>query len=152
MLIARAHMQQLRQSQQLQQQSSSQRVGALSLVPFCLGIRGHPIWSRQGHARYTGARSAGRPWGGPNTVQHSSAVQKHGKHGSGAMSIQGKSVGSKRTVEESLLCVDGSTKRRTHRVDARGLPGAQAHPPHAATHHMHGPIQFLVPLFSVFSD
>ena len=27
----------------------------------------------------------------------------------------------------------------------------QAHPPHAGTHHMHGPVQFLVPLFSVFS-
>ena len=59
MLIARAHMQ---QSQQLQQQSSSQRVGALSLIPSCLGISGHPGGSGQGHPRYIGARSAGRPW------------------------------------------------------------------------------------------
>ena len=49
MLVARAHM------QQSQQQSSSQRVGALSLIPSCLGISGHPSGSRQGHPRYTGA-------------------------------------------------------------------------------------------------
>ena len=46
MLIARTRMQQLKQSQQLQQQSS-QRVGALSLIPPCLGISGHPSGSRQ---------------------------------------------------------------------------------------------------------
>ena len=39
-------------------QSSSQRFGALSLIPSCLGISGHPSGSRQGHPRYTGARSA----------------------------------------------------------------------------------------------
>ncbi len=61
MLIARTRMLQLKQSQQLQQQSS-QRVGALSLTPSCLGISGHSSGSRQGHPRYTGARSAGRPW------------------------------------------------------------------------------------------
>ena len=41
-------------------------------------------------------------------------VQIHGKHGSGAMSIQGRSAGSKSTVDESLLCYDGPEKRRTH--------------------------------------
>ena len=41
------------------------------------------------------------------TVQHSSTVQKHGKHGSGAMSIQGKSAGSKSTGDKSLLCNGG---------------------------------------------
>ena len=51
----------MQQSQQLQRQSSSRRVGALSLIPFCLGISGHPSGSRQGHPRYTGARSTGRP-------------------------------------------------------------------------------------------
>ena len=70
MLIARTHMQ---QSQQLQQQSSSQRVGALSLIPSCLGISGHPSGSRQGHPRYTGARSVGRPW--VARTQFSTAVQ-----------------------------------------------------------------------------
>ena len=35
---------------------------------FCLGKSG----SRQGHPRYTGARSAGRPWVARTTVQHSS--------------------------------------------------------------------------------
>ena len=54
-------------------QSSSQRVGALSLMPSCLGISGHPSGSRQGHPRYTGARSAGRPW--DQTAQYT--VQKH---------------------------------------------------------------------------
>ena len=73
MSIARTRMQQLKQSQQLQQQSSSQRVGALSLVPSCLGISGHPSGSRQGHTRYTGARSAGRPW--VARTQFSTAVQ-----------------------------------------------------------------------------
>ena len=43
-------------------QSSRQRVGALSLIPCCLGISGHSIGSRQGHPWYIGARSAGRPW------------------------------------------------------------------------------------------
>ena len=69
MLIARAHMQHMTVSAvsavsavaAAEQQSSSQRVGALSLIPFCLGISGHPSGSRQGHPRYTGARSAGRP-------------------------------------------------------------------------------------------
>ena len=72
MLIARAHMQQLEQCQQLQQQSSSQRVGALSLIPFCLGISGHPSGSRQGHPRYTGGPISGKAVGGPN---HSLAQQ-----------------------------------------------------------------------------
>ena len=43
-------------------QSSSQRVGALSLVPSCLGVIGSPQWVPARHPRYTGARSAGRPW------------------------------------------------------------------------------------------
>ena len=60
---------------------SSQRVGALSLIPSCLGISGHPSGSRSGHPRYTGARSAGRAVGGPNTVQHSrSQCEKHSKY------------------------------------------------------------------------
>ena len=111
MLIARAHMQ---QAQQLQQQSSSQRVGALSLIPFCLGISGHPSGSQQGHPRYTGARSAGRPW--VARTQFNTAVQSRNtaKHGSGAMSIHGRSAGSKSTVDESLLCYDRPEKRRTH--------------------------------------
>ena len=61
MLIARTRMQQLKQSHQLQQQSN-QMVGALSLILSCLGISAHPSGSRQGHPRYIGARSAGRPW------------------------------------------------------------------------------------------
>ena len=38
------------------------RVGALSPMPSCLGIGGHPNRSLQGHPRHTGARTAGRPW------------------------------------------------------------------------------------------
>ena len=53
---------------------------------------------------------SGKAVGGPNTVQHSSTVQETPKHGSGAMSIQGKSFGNKSTVDESLLCYDGSEK------------------------------------------
>ena len=48
-------------------------VGALSLIPSCLGITGHPSGSQQGHPRYTGARSAGRPW--VARTQFSTAVQ-----------------------------------------------------------------------------
>ena len=60
---------------------SSQRVGALSLIPSCLGISGHPSGSRSGHPRYTGARSAGRPWVARsqfNTAVQSSIQQSHG--------------------------------------------------------------------------
>ena len=35
---------------------------------------------------------SGKAVGGPNTVQHSSTVQKHGKHGSGAMKRCAKSL------------------------------------------------------------
>ena len=70
MLIARAHMQ---QSQQLQQQSSSQRVGALSLIPFCLVSVGTPVGPGQDTHGFTGARSAGRPW--VARTQFSIAVQ-----------------------------------------------------------------------------
>ena len=39
-----------------------QRVGALLPMPSCLGIGGHSSGSRQGHPRYTGARTTERPW------------------------------------------------------------------------------------------
>ena len=58
-------------SVQCSSQSSSQRVGALSTIPSCLGIGGHPTGSRQGHPRYTAARSAERPWVARTRVQHS---------------------------------------------------------------------------------
>ena len=52
--------------------------------------------------------NSGKAVSGPNTVQHSrSQCEKHPKHGSGAMSIQGKSFGNKSTVDESLLCYHG---------------------------------------------
>ena len=110
MLIARAHMQ---QSQRLQQQSNSKRVGALSLIPFCLGISGHPSGSRQGHPRYTGARTAGRPW--VARTQFSTAVQcrntanmvaERCRSGAGALAA--------RALLTRVLCYDGSQKRRTH--------------------------------------
>ena len=67
MLIARAHM------QQLQQQSSSKRVGTLSLI--------HPAWVSVGPGKDTVLWSpiSGKAVGGPITV-HSSTVQKHGTH------------------------------------------------------------------------
>ena len=39
-----------------------QIVGVLHPMPFCLGIGGHPSGSWQGHPRYSGARTTGRPW------------------------------------------------------------------------------------------
>ena len=110
MLIARTRMQHACSSCSSLSSCSSQRVGALSLIPSCLGISGHPSGSRQGHPRYTGARSAGRPWVARSQFNRAVKGQKHGKHGSGAMSIQGKNVGSKSTVDESLLCYDGPRK------------------------------------------
>ena len=59
---------------------------------------------------------SGKAVGGPNTVQHSSTVQKHGKHGSGAMSNQGKNAGYKSTVDESLLCYGGLGDDEVHEV------------------------------------
>ena len=107
MLIARAHMQ---QSQQLQQQSSSKRVGALSLIPFCLGISGHPSGSRQGHPRYTGARTAGRPWvartqfsaetrqtkffGGDEDLRTSTLIRHRSIQGESHVDFLGESEGS----------------------------------------------------------
>ena len=49
---------------------SSQRVGALSLIPSCLGISGHSSESRQRHPRYVWGPISGKAVGGPN---HSSA-------------------------------------------------------------------------------
>ena len=47
---------------------------------------------------------SGKAVGGPNTIQHSrSQCEKHPKHGSRAMSIQGKNFANKSTVDESLL-------------------------------------------------
>ena len=63
MLIARAH---ACSSCSSLSSCSSQRVGALSLIPICLGISGHTVhW---------------KAVGGPNKLQHSSKEQKHGKH------------------------------------------------------------------------
>ena len=50
---------------------AAKRVGALSLIPSCLDISGHPSGSQQGHPRYTGARSAGRLWVAHEIRQHS---------------------------------------------------------------------------------
>ena len=46
--------------------SSSQRVGALSPIPSCLGIGGHPSGSRQGHLRYIWGPISGKAVGGPS--------------------------------------------------------------------------------------
>ena len=50
--------------------AAARGVAALSLIPSCLGVSGHPSGSRQGHPRYTGARSAGRPWVAHEIRQH----------------------------------------------------------------------------------
>ena len=78
MLIARAH---ACSSCISLSSCSSQRVGALSLIPSCLGISGHPSGSRSGHPRCTWARSTGRPWVARsrfNTAVQSSIQQSHG--------------------------------------------------------------------------
>ena len=108
MLIARAHACSNCSSCISLSSCSSQRVGAVSLIPSCLGISGHPSGSRSGHPRCTGDRSAGRPWVARsqfNTAVQSSIQQSHGA--------------DKSTVDESMLCYDGPKKWRTHWVDAR---------------------------------
>ena len=45
--------------------------------------------------------------------------EKHPKHGSGAMSIQGKSAGNKTTVDESLLCYGGPRNECVARLFVR---------------------------------
>ena len=97
--------------------SSRAAARGLALCP-----RYHPAWVSvgslvgpgKGHPRHTGARSAGRPWVTHEIRQHSTqrrntpnmvataqyTVQEHPKHGSGATSIQGKSVECCKTVHE----------------------------------------------------
>ena len=41
------------------------RVGALSPMPTCLGIGGHPSGSRQGHPQYIGGQNTRKAVGGP---------------------------------------------------------------------------------------
>ena len=106
MLIARARMQQLQQSQQLQQPEGWRFV----LDTILPGYQWAPQWVPARTPTVHWGPISGKAVGGPNTVQHSSTVQKHGKHGSGAMSIQGKNVGSKSIVDENLLCFDGPKK------------------------------------------
>ena len=102
MLIARAHM---------QQQSSSQRGWRFVPDTILPGYQWAPQWVPARTPTVHWARSAGRPWVARaefSTADHS--VRNTPKHGSGAMSIQGKNVGSKSTVDESMLCYDGQKK------------------------------------------
>ena len=59
----------------------------MSLIPFCLGISGHSSVPARTPTEHWGPIS-GKAVGGPNIVQHSSTVQKHGKHGSGALAAR----------------------------------------------------------------
>ena len=112
MLIARAH---ACSSCISLSSCSSQRVGALFLTDTILpGYQWAPQWVpvrtptvHWGPISGKAAHSLTQQF----RVQYSShTAQKHGKHGSGAMSIQSKNVGSKSTVDESLLCNDGPKK------------------------------------------
>ena len=108
MLIARTRMQQLKQSQQLQQQSS-QRVGALSLIPQWVPARTPTVhWGP----------ISGKAVGGPNTVQNRrSQCEKHTKNGSGGMSIQGARALATRALSTRVCCVmaDPETKKSMRR-------------------------------------
>ena len=89
MLIARTRMQQLKQSQQLQQQSS-QRVGAL-LIHHPAWVDQHTGGSRLTHPQYTGARKGWLWVAHCDQTAQQYKCRNTPKHGSGAMSIQGKS-------------------------------------------------------------
>ena len=107
--VDRTSTQQLQQSQQLQQPEGWRFVPDTILPGYQWAPQWVPARTPAVHWGPISVKAAG----GPNIVQLSSTVQKHGKHGSGAMSIQGKSTGSKNTVDEGLLCYDGSQKRCT---------------------------------------
>ena len=102
MLIARTRVQQLKESQQSQQQSRQPE-----------GWRFVPDTILPG---YTGARSAGRPW--VARTQFNTAVQCRNTANMEAEleSIQGKNVGYKSTVDESLLCYGGLGGEEVHEV------------------------------------
>ena len=121
-------------------------VAAVASVSAVAAARGlalcpwyHPAWVSVGtpvgpgqdtHGTLGPDQREGRGWPVHSSTQQyrvqyrRHTAQKHGKHGNGAMSIQGKNVGRKSTVDESMLCYDGPKKWRTHWVDSRGLPGA----------------------------
>ena len=85
---------------------SSQRVGAFvpDTILAWLSV-GTPSGSRQGHPRYTGARSAGRRRGWPRSqFQHSSKrAETRQNMVAEQCRFQGKNVGSKSIVDESLV-------------------------------------------------
>ena len=84
MLIARAHMQQLQQSQQLQQPEGWRFVPDTILPGYQWAHQWVPARTPTEHW----GPISGKAVGGPNTVQHSSTVQKHGKHGSGELAAR----------------------------------------------------------------
>ena len=91
----RTRMQQLQQSQQLQQPEGWRFVPDTIL----LGYQWAPQWVPARTPTVHWGPISGKAVGGPNTVQRSSTEQKHGKHGSGAMSIAVKLTIQNRVVK-----------------------------------------------------
>ena len=81
--------QSFQQSQQLQQSAAAARGGwRFVLGTILLGYRYAPQWVPARTPTVHWGPISGKPVGGPNTVQHSSTEQKHGKHGSGALATR----------------------------------------------------------------
>ena len=76
-LIARARMQQLQQPE-----------GRFVPDTILLGYQWAPQWVPARTPTVHWGPISGKAVGGPNTVLHSSTVQKHGKHGSGALAAR----------------------------------------------------------------
>ena len=93
-------MQQLRQSQQLQQPESWRFVPD-TILP---GYQWAPQWVPGRTPTVHWGPISGKAVGGPNTVQHSGTVQKHGKHGSGAMSSRARAL-TARALLTRVCCV-----------------------------------------------
>ena len=103
-------MQQLHQSEQLQHPEGWRFVPDTILPGYQRAPQWVPVRTPTVHWGPISGKAVGGPLTFFNTAVQSSIQQSHGEHGGGAMSIQGKNVGRKSTVDESMLCYDGPKK------------------------------------------
>ena len=95
-------------------QSSSQRFGAWSFDTILPGYQWAHQWVPARTPTVHWGPISGKAVGGPNTVQHSSTVQKHGKHGSGALATRAlvTRVWTQKRVCCSVVCSSNEDEMR----------------------------------------
>ena len=84
-MVARVHMYPAQCNAAAEQQPEGWHFVPDTILP---GYQWAPQWVPARTPTVHWVRSAGRPWVARTTVQHSSTVQKHGKHGSGALAAR----------------------------------------------------------------